>query len=757
MITKESLSEEDIKLRYITPALEKAGWRKENIRMEYFTDGQILVEGNVVKRGNKKRADYLLCKNGGFPLAVVEAKKLEYTADKGLQQAIDYAMALHVPFAYSSNGEKFVEHDFLTGKEREFSMDSFPTEDELWKRYCESKKFSPEQEKIVLTPDHYRDKTPRYYQRIAIDSVIQAVAQVQKRLLLVMATGTGKTFTAFQIVWKLLQSHVVHRVLYLADRNILIDQTMIQDFKPLESVMCKIKNKRLDSSYQVFMSLYQQLVGEEGNEPFRQFKPEFFDLVIVDECHRGSAKADSEWRKILDYFNSAIHLGLTATPKETTNVSNRTYFGEPVYTYSLKQGILDGFLAPYKIIRPNIDKDQEGIRFGGGQTDVDGKILPEKIFSSKDFNSTLFIDERTKLVARRITEWLKENGRYSKTIVFCKNTEHAELMRRALANENADIMLSNPRYVMKITGDDEEGKKQLDNFIEPNATPPIIATTVELLSTGVDCKTVKLIVIDKEIESMIMFKQIIGRGTRVFEKYDKTFFTIMDFTGATKKFFEPEFDGEPIIVLDDSKEKPSKRPKVESETNPHEKYHVNGVDVKIINESVYYLGTDGKPVTENFIDYTRKNILGRYANLQNFLQEWNAAEQKQVILDELHSEGIFLTQLRDAYKLDSGIDDFDLILQVAYGRPSRTRRQRAQVAKSSDELKNYPEKCRAVLEALLDKYSTNGIKELENLQVLRNEPFDAIGSPPSIVKLFGGKEKYWQAIRLLTDLIYQAA
>ena len=753
------LSEEDIKNRYITPALEKSGWKKEYMRMEYpFTAGQILIGGNVVERGKQKKADYLLRKNGEFPLAVVEAKKLEYTADSGLQQAMDYALILHVPFAYSSNGEKFIEHDFLTGNEREFAMDEFPTEDELWKRYCANKKFQPAQEKIILTPDHYdsvKNKTPRYYQRIAIDSVIQAVAEGQKRLLLVMATGTGKTFTAFQIVWKLLKSRTVRRVLYLADRNILIDQTMAQDFKPLEKVMCKIQNKQLDSAYEVFMSLYHQLAGEDGEEPFRQFKPEFFDLIIVDECHRGSAKADSEWRKILDYFNSAIHIGLTATPKETTNVSNKTYFGEPIYTYSLKQGILDGFLAPYKVIRVNLDKDLEGWRPHVGQSDIDGKKLPDKTFRQENFDSTLYIEERTKLVAHRITEWLRENGQFSKTIVFCRNTEHADLMRRALVNENAEFMRDNPRYVMKITGDDDEGKRQLEYFIEPDATPPIIATTAELLSTGVDCKTVKLIVIDKEIESMISFKQIIGRGTRLFPQYDKNFFTIMDFRGVTDKFYDPDFDGDPEIILSDSTDGFVKN--TPSGTDSREKYHVRGVDVEIVNEAVSYLGKDGKLITENLIDYTRKNILGKYADLKAFLQDWNAADKKQAVLQELTAEGIFLAFLRDAYKFDENIDDFDLILHVAYGKKPKTRRQRAGSVKDFVALKKFPEKCRAVLDALLDKYSTNGIDELENLQVLKNAPFDSFGSPKNIVDLFGGKKNYLQAVRQLKDLIYQAA
>ena len=634
----------------------------------------------------------------------------------------------------------------MTGIEREIAMDEFPTEEELWKRYCANKKFQSAQEKVILTPDHYdpvKNKIPRYYQRIAIDSVIQAVAEGQKRLLLVMATGTGKTFTAFQIVWKLLKSRTVRRVLYLADRNILIDQTMAQDFKPLEKVMCKIQNKHLDSSYEVFMSLYHQLAGEDGDEPFRQFKPEFFDLIIVDECHRGSAKADSEWRKILDYFSDAIHIGLTATPKETTEVSNKTYFGEPIYTYSLKQGILDGFLAPYKVIRVNLDKDLEGWRPPAGKTDIDGKNLPDKTFRQEDFDSNLYIEERTKLVARRITEWLRENGQFSKTIVFCRNTEHAELM------------CDNPRYVMKITGDDDEGKRQLEYFIEPDATPPIIATTAELLSTGVDCKTVKLIVIDKEIESMISFKQIIGRGTRLFPAYDKNFFTIMDFRGVTDKFYDPDFDGDPAIILSDSSGGSVKNNPVEE--NSREKFHVRGVDVEIVNEAVSYLGKDGKLITENLIDYTRKNILGRYSDLKNFLQVWNAADKKQAILDELTAEGIFLAFLRDAYKFDENIDDFDLILHVAYGKKIRTRRQRAGSVKNSAVLKTFSEKCRAVLNALLDKYSANGIDELENLQVLKNAPFDSFGSPKNIVDLFGGKKNYLQAVRQLKDLIYEAA
>ena len=756
----KKLSEADTRFRSITPAIERAGWSKDHIRMEYvFTEGQILLKDKPISRGKKKIADYILLKDGTFPIAVIEAKSFEHTADDGLQQAMKYAEDLNLPFAYSTNGKKFIEHDFLTGHERDLSMEEFPTENELWTRYSSAKKFLPTQEKIVLTPDYYdsaKKIVPRYYQRIAIDKVIEAVAKNQKRLLLVMATGTGKTLTAFQIVWKLIKSNTVSRVLYLADRNILIDQTMAQDFKPLEKIMCKIQNKKLDSSYQIFMSLYHQLAGEDGSEPFRQFKPEFFDLIIVDECHRGSAKFDSEWRRILDYFHSAIHIGMTATPKETSDVSSKTYFGEPIYTYSLKQGILDGFLAPYKVIRYDTDKDREGLDSKEiGQVDIYGTPIPDKKFYQEDFNRQIHIEERTKLVAQKITAWLQENDPMSKTIIFCENTEHAEFMRRAMIEENADLVQKIPRYVMKITGDDEEGKKQLDSFIEPDSTPPIIATTAELLSTGVDCKTVKLIVIDKNIESMIMFKQIIGRGTRLFPQYGKEFFTIMDFKGATKKFSDPEFDGDPEIVLNNVETRSNRENQTEIESS--EKYYVRGVEVSIVNEIVYFLGKDGKLITENLIDYTRKNILGMYSELKDFLRVWNESPEKQTIISELTSEGIFLPILRDTYKFDESIDDFDLILHVAYDRKLQTRQQRSQSAKNSDVLKKFPEKCRAVLDALLEKYSANGINDLENLQVLRNAPFDSIGSPSSIVKLFGGKAGYLKAVHELKIKIYETA
>lgn len=761
------LSEEDVKLRFITPALVKSDWRKDHIRMEYFfTDGQILVEGKKTRRGNRKKADYLLLKNGIFPLAVVEAKNLNHSAESGLQQAMNYAQILHVPFAFSSNGKYFVEHDFLTGREKNIHLDKFPTEIELWQRYISAKNFDAAQEKIILTPDHFdifKKVTPRYYQRIAIDKTVQAVAKGLKRILLVMATGTGKTFTAFQIVWKLLQSKKVQRVLYLADRNVLIDQTIGNDFKPLEKVLCKVKDKKLDSAYQVFMSLYHQLAGDEGDEPFRQFKPEFFDLIIIDECHRGSAKADSEWRRILNYFSGAIHIGMTATPKETKEVSSSTYFGEPIYTYSLRQGIWDGFLAPYKVIRINIDRDIEGWRPHINQRDVDGNLIIDKIFQQQDFDDTLFIEERTKLVAKRITAWLKENGRFSKTIVFCMNTEHADLMRRALINENSDIVKDIPNYIMKITSDDSEGKKQLDNFILPDDTPPIIATTAELLTTGVDCKTVKLIVIDKVIDSMITFKQIIGRGTRLRPDYGKEFFTIMDFRGATSKFADPDFDGAPVVILDDSDNNTSINDIGGNDDDdlppeqPKKKFHVNGVDVEILNERIQFIDANGNLITENLIDYTRKNILGHFVSLEDFLQNWNASVKKQVLIDELIQKGIWLDLLRDTYKFSADVDDFDLILNIAYDKKIVTRKTRANFVKNKSFIKSFPEKCRAVLNSLLDKYADNGIAELESLQILKNEPFVSIGSRKDIFKLFGGKEGYLLAVTELKNLLYQVA
>lgn len=780
----KKLTEEDIKLRHITPAIEKAGWDKEQILMEYFfTDGQVLVRGNTVKRGKRKKADYILTYNGQLPLAIVEAKDAEHSVGAGMQQAIEYAMILNVPFAYSSNGSGFIEHDFFTGAEREFALDEFPCETELWNRYTKSKGFDSEQEKVVTEPYHFdtfSQKKPRYYQRIAIDKTIEAIVKGQDRILLVMATGTGKTFTAFQIIWKLLKTKRAHRVLYLADRNILIDQTMQQDFRPLEKVMTKVQGKELDSSYEIYMSLYQQLAGDNGEEPFREFKPEFFDLIIVDECHRGSAKEESQWRRILDYFKPAIQIGMTATPKETKEVSNITYFGEPVYIYSLKQGIDDGFLAPYKVIRIGLDKDLEGWRPYKGQLDVNGNEIEDREYNSKDFDRSLIIDDRTQAVANRITKWLIANGRYSKTIIFCVDINHAERMRQALINENKDLVAENPKYIMRITGDNPEGKAQLDYFIDVNEKYPTIVTTSKLMTTGVDCKTCQLIVLDNNINSMTEFKQIIGRGTRLYPEYGKEYFTIMDFRDSCRLFADPTFDGDPVVIIDGGDGGEGWDPGNEPEPpvgpdNPDDeyppltppifippiigeastKYRVRGVEVRILNERVQYYDKDGKLITESIKDYSKRNIIEEYATMDEFINAWSNTEKKQAIIDELQEQGVLL----DALKEESGkeLDDFDLILHVAFDKKPLTKQERVNHVKKQGYLYKYSEVCQDVLSALLDKYMDEGIGELEDTRILENAPFDRIGSPKNIAKLFGGKQAYIQAVKELEKAIYMAA
>ena len=780
----KTLTEEDIKYRYITPAIEQAGWAKEQVLMEYFfTDGQVLVRGNTVKRGKRKKADYLLThRDGQIPLAIVEAKDAEHSVGAGMQQAIEYAEILKIPFAFSSNGNGFIEHDFFTGAETEIELGSFPNAETLWARYLQGKGLNSAQEKIVTEPDYfdvYSQKRPRYYQRIAIDKTIEAVAKGQNRILLVMATGTGKTYTAFQIIWKLLKTKTVKRVLYLADRNILIDQTMQQDFKPFKKIMTKVQGKKLDSSYEIYMSLYQQLAGDTGNEPFREFQPEFFDLVIVDECHRGSAKDESQWRRILDYFNVAIQIGMTATPKETKEVSNITYFGEPVYTYSLKQGIDDGFLAPYKVIRIGLDKDLEGWRPYKGQVDVNGNEIEDREYNTTDYDRKLIIDERTQAVANRITKWLVAKGRYNKTIVFCVDIDHAERMRRALINENKDLAAENTKYIMRITGDNPEGKAQLDYFIDVNEKYPTVVTTSKLMTTGVDCKTCQLIVLDNNINSMTEFKQIIGRGTRLYPDFGKEYFTIMDFRDVCRLFADPAFDGDPVVIIDggdggdgwnptepdepgvpDNPEEPGypddPPPFVPPET--HEtpaKYRVRGVSVKILNERVQYYDKDGKLITESIKDYSKRNILEEYATLDEFIQAWNSAEKKQAIVEALQEHGVLLDALREESGKD--IDDFDLILHVAYDKKPLTRSERINHVKKQGYLYRYSAVCQEVLSALLDKYMNEGIGELEDTRILDNAPFDRIGSPKKIAKLFGGKEEYIQAIRELERALYEAA
>ena len=775
LMKKHEMTEEDIKLQFITPAIEAAGWdRQKQIRMEYnFTDGRVIVRGNVTARGKRKRTDYLLYYKPNIPLAIVEAKDNKHSLGAGMQQGIEYAISLDVPFVYSSNGDGFLEHDMKSGAEREISLEEFPSPDDLWARYKGDTAMTPDEEALITEPYYYQpgDKTPRYYQRIAINRTIEAIAKGQNRILLVMATGTGKTYTAFQIIHRLWKSGRKKKILFLADRNILVDQTMTQDFKPFAKVMTKIEGKKLDSSYELYLSLYQQLAGDEQEEPFRAFSPDFFDLIVVDECHRGSAKEESRWRRILEYFDKATQIGLTATPKETKEVSNITYFGDPVYTYSLKQGIDDGFLAPYKVVRVGIDRDLEGWRPTAGQHDIYGYEIEDREYNTKDYDKNIIIDERTATVARRITRFLKETDRFAKTIVFCVDIDHAERMRQALVNENKDLVAQNPKYVMRITGDNAEGKAQLDYFIAEDSKYPVIVTTSKLMTTGVDCKTCRLIVLDNNINSMTEFKQIIGRGTRLKPDYGKEYFTIMDFRNACRLFADPEFDGDPIVIIDDG-EKPPKPddpvdPPVTPPTpgpgpgpvdppEPKHKYRVRGVEVTILNERVQYYDKDGKLITESVTDYSKKNILGEYATLDDFLKAWRSEERKQAIIDALQERGVLLDALREVAG-NPDIDDFDLICHIAYDKAPLTKAERANNVRKRGYLYKYSGLAQDVLNALLDKYMNEGIQDIESLEILSNDPFRKFGTPMKIAKLFGGKAGYIQAIRELQEQIYAAA
>jgi len=787
------LSEEDTKLRYITPAIvDKAGWQHDQMRMEAFAPGQIEVHGTKTKRGKAKKADYLLVhKETGKNLAVVEAKAYDETIGTGLQQAIKYATILDAPFAYSTNGHGFIERDFLTGIEREIPLDQFPTEAQLWERFTTGKGYDAEALKVVEQPYYFNPfdaREPRYYQRVAIDRTLEAIARGDKRLLLVMATGTGKTYTAFQIVWRLLQARKVRRVLYLADRNILVDQPMNKDFRPLSNVVTKVENKNLDPAYEVYFSLYQQHGGDPGEELFRQFKPEFFDLIIIDECHRGSAKEQSQWRRILDYFNSAIHLGLTATPKETKDISNFTYFGEPIYTYSLKQGIDDGFLAPYKVIRVGLNVDSMGWRPERGKLDKDGFEVEDREYNTTDYDRNLVIDERTTEVAKYITSWLKKYGPESKTIVFCIDQEHAERTRMALVNENPEMVKKDHRYVMRITSDDKEGKAELDNFQRADEPNPTIVTTSKLLTTGVDVPTLKLIVLDSIINSMTEFKQIIGRGTRLDEANGKEFFTIMDFRGSTRLFADPDFDGDPVVVMDipepeidddgdliwpDDEEEPDHGgadggngidgdewpPDMPPDWTPDRKVRVNGVDVHLQGERVQFVDPrTGKLMSESVTKYSRDNMLSTYATLDAFLHDWNDADKKAAILNELADNGVFLDAIREEMgEAAEGMDDFDLILHVAYDKPPKTKAQRIKNVVDSHYLAKFSDDCVVVLEGLLDKYGELGVTEMENTQVLSNPPFNQMGGPVKIVQMFGGRDAYFEAVQGLQSELYADA
>ena len=773
---KQSLTEADIRSKFITPALVAGGkWHlMTQIREEvYFTKGRVTVRGKTVKRGQGKKVDYLLFYKPGIPIAVIEAKDNTHSLGDGMQQALDYAEILDVPFAYSSNGDGFLEHD-RTGAaaqvEREIPLDQFPSPAELWQRYRAAKGYTPAQE-AVTTQDYHDDgsgKSPRYYQLIAINRTIDAIARGENRILLVMATGTGKTYTAFQIIWRLWKSGAKKRILFLVDRNILADQTRNNDFKPFGTAMTKITNRTADKAFEIYLALYQAVSGtEEEQNIYKQFSPEFFDLVVVDECHRGSAAIDAAWRQILEYFHAATQIGLTATPKETREVSNIDYFGQPIYTYSLRQGIADGFLAPYKVIRIGIDKDLDGWRPEIGKTDKYGQVIEDREYNELDYDRSLILEQRTALVAARITELLKATDRYHKTIVFCENIDHAERMRQALVNANPDLAAANARYVMRITGDNDEGKAQLDNFIDPESTYPVIATTSQLMSTGVDAQTCHLIVLDKRINSMTEFKQIIGRGTRINEEYGKLYFTIMDFKRATALFADPAFDGEPVQIYEPGPDDPPLPPEevpYDMEEQPPSlttgeppaaravTYVVDDVEVRVATERVQYLDGNGRLITESLKDYSRKTVNQAYATLDDFLSAWNAAERKQAVVEELASRGVFFDELAD--QIGPDYDAFDLVCHVAFDRPPRTRRERVAQVRGRDVFARYGDQARAVLEALLDKYADAGLKSFESLDILKVDPLSAFGTPMEIINLFGSKANYLTALHQLEAELY---
>jgi type I restriction enzyme R subunit len=810
---KKALSERDICTKFITPALRKAGWDEMlQIREEVsFTKGRIIVRGKLVSRGQAKRADYVLYFKPNIPLALIEAKDNSYGVGDGMQQGLEYATTLGIPFVFSSNGDGFVLHD-RTGAsaaiETTLALDVFPTPADLWARYRAWKGLTPQAEQIVLQ-DYFGDgsgKAPRYYQANAINAAIETIAKGRDRILLVMATGTGKTYTAFQIIWRLWKARQKKRILFLADRNILIDQTMVNDFRPFGGVMAKLSvnaktiekpdgsvtelptalgaKRQINKAYEVYLGLYQAITGpEERQKLFREFSPGFFDLIVIDECHRGSAAEDSAWREILEYFSGATQIGLTATPKETKYVSNIAYFGDPVYSYSLKEGIQDGFLAPYKVIKVHIDRDVQGYRPERGQLDRDGEEVEDRIYNTRDFDRTLVLDDRTKLVARKVTEFLKESGdRFQKTIVFCVDQEHAARMRQALINENADLVAENHRYVMRITGNDAEGQAQLGNFIDPESKYPVLVTTSRLLSTGVDAQTCQLIVLDREVGSMTEFKQIVGRGTRVHEDTRKFYFTLMDFRGATSHFADPDFDGQPVQIYEPRDDEPVTPPDNvpptggDGDTPPAEpgddeviiggpsdvfgpeggerpkKIYVEGVRATIVAERIEYLDENGKLVTESLRDYTKKALKKRFASLDDFLKRWKSAERKQAVVAELEAEGLPLAPI--AEELGKDLDPFDLICHIAFDRKPLTRRERAENVKKRDVFTKYGLQAKAVLDALLEKYADEGVLNLDDANVLRIAPFTTLGTPVQLVNAFGGMDGFEHAVRELQTELY---
>lgn len=776
---KKSLSESDVCDLFITPAITQAGWDPfKQIRREVtLTPGPVIVRGNLSSRNKKKKkfADYVLSWQPGLPLAIVEAKDNKHGVSDGLQQALGYAEILDLPSAFSSNGDGFAQHNRapLNGEDVEtsFGMDSFPDAETLYARYRRFHGIESDEQPLVEQP-YYLDssgKEPRYYQVEAINRAVEAIAKGQRRVLLVMATGTGKTYTTFQIIWRLWKANQASRILFLADRNILVDQTLVNDFKPFGEAMTKVRNRKIDPAYEIHLGLYQALTGpEESDKIFKSVSRDFFDLIVVDECHRGSAADDSAWREILDYFDGAIKIGMTATPKETEYVSNITYFGDPVYTYSLKQGIEDGFLAPYKVIRIDIDKDVLGWTPPPGMLDDLGKTIEEREYNQMDMDRVLVLNQRTKLVAQRVMQYLNATDPMAKTIIFCEDIDHAERMRMAIVNAAGKLARDNPRYVMRITGDSVEGKAQLDNFIDPEQPYPVIVTTSQLLTTGVDAKTCKLIVLDQTIRSMTTFKQVIGRGTRIDEDNNKYFFTIMDFKKATELFRDDDFDGAPVVIYEPTDEDdplPPDPPEDRDDDDDDDedddnggatKIIVSGVSARIIAERIEYVGSDGKLITESYRDYARKAIMSEFSSLDDFIQRWTEADRKQAIIDELEEHGVVLANLQEAVGRDIG--DFDLLAHIAYDQPPLTRRERAEQVKKRNYFTKYGDKARAVLEALLDKYADEGITTIEDTKVLRLKPFNGIGTPLEIIKgAFGGKARYEAALSELEHQIYGQA
>ena len=814
-MNKRDLSERDICTKFISPAIQKAGWDdlsqiRENV---FFTKGRIIVRGKLVTRGKAKFADYILYYKPNIPIALIEAKDNSHAVGDGMQQGLEYASTLDIPFVFSSNGDGFLFHD-RTGQssqiEVELNMDAFPSPGSLWTKYRAWKGLTPSADEIVLQ-DYFEDrsaKEPRYYQNIAINRAIESIARGQNRILLVMATGTGKTYTAFQIIWRLWKAKQRKRILYLSDRNVLVDQTMVNDFRPFGSVMAKLstgsktieredgtelaipiaidkKHRRIDTSYEIYLALYQAITGPEDRQKlFRELSPDFFDLIIVDECHRGSAAEDSAWREILEYFTSATQIGMTATPKETEYISNIHYFGEPVYSYSLKQGIRDGFLAPYKVIKVHLDVDIDGYRPKPGERDKHGYEIEDRIYNQKDFDRQMVIDERTRRVARKVTEFLKESGdRFQKTIVFCVDTEHASRMRYALINENSDLVKQNERYIMRITGDDLEGVAQVGNFIDPEAKYPVIVTTSRLLSTGVDAQTCRLIVLDRQVGSMIEFKQIVGRGTRVHEDAKKFYFTLIDFRKATNHFADPDFDGVPVQIYEPREDEPVNppddvpplsdedapippqpdqdeeiildpaQPLIDEQPGSPKKYHINGHEVWIVAERIEYLDQYGKLVTESLRDFSKKTLLRHYVRLEDFLRRWKETERKQAIVEELENEGVIFDAL--AEEVGKELDPFDLVCHVAFDQPPLTRRERVQNIRKRDIFTKYGEQSRAVLDALLQKYQDEGVIGIDDPHILKVAPFDAMGTPIELLKQFGGRDGFEKAVHEIQSALYQ--